>query len=590
MKKPLFLLVMMLLPLAASAHDIEVKNADGVTIYYNYINEGSELEVTSGNSSIYQDEVVIPEEVTYMNRTLKVTSIGQSAFEACTALTSVTIGNNVTSIGIYAFFRCSSLTSVTIGNSVKIIDDKAFSNCKGLTSITIPNSVTTIGYATFSGCTGLTSITIPNSVTSIGKNPFMGCTDLTTMVVDSENTKYDSRENCNAVIESESKTLVSGCKNSSIPNSVTSIGSSAFSGCSDLPSITIPNGVTKIGGSAFNGCSNLISITIPYSVTTIGSNAFRDCSGLTSVTIDSNVTSIGNLVFEGANISTIISLIENPSAIKGKTSDERTFSLNTFSNGTLYVPKGSIDKYMATEGWKDFTNIVESDLGEDDFVDLGLPSGLLWATCNLGASSPEEVGNYYAWGETSPKTFFSQDNYQYKDNPITLDDISGTVYDAATVVLGDSWRMPTKLEFEELAKYCSPKETTLNATICMELTGPNGNKLIIARGGLGEQGTEHEDGYGLWSSTKNITNIERFINTAYRAWEWTYISFSWMWQGIPIRPVKSNASNGILNFDVYKVVTDTSVYNLNGSRLDKPQRGLNIVHMSDGTTKKVVVK
>ena len=169
----------------------------------------------------------------------------------------------------------------------------------------------------------------------------------------------------------------------------------------------------------------------------------------------------------------------------------------------------------------------------NNYVDLGLPSGLLWATCNLGASAPEEVGNYYAWGETSPKTFFSEDNYIYKDYPIGLSNISGTQYDAATAALGGTWRMPTREEIKELADNCTRSQTTSNGKVCMELTGPNGNKLIIARGGLGEQGTPHEDGYGLWSSTKNGST------TAYRAWEWSMISYSYRWQGIPIRPVTS---------------------------------------------------
>ena len=140
------------------AHDIEVKNADGVTIYYNYINDGKELEVTFGSSSYssymneYEGNVVIPEEVTYMNRTRKVTSIGDSAFRGCPGLTSVTIGNSVTSIGYSAFRGCSGLTSVTIGNSVTSIGYSAFSGCSGLTSVTIPNSVTSIGTSAFYGC------------------------------------------------------------------------------------------------------------------------------------------------------------------------------------------------------------------------------------------------------------------------------------------------------------------------------------------------------------------------------------------------------------------------------------------------------
>ena len=148
-----------------------------------------------------------------------------------------------------------------------------------------------------------------------------------------------------------------------IPNSVTSIGGGAFSGCFGLTSITIPNSVTSIGASAFLNCSGLTSVTIPNSVTSIEYAAFKGCSGLTSVTIGNSVTSIGRYAFDGVDIPTVISLIENPFKITGKTSDSRTFSQNTFNNATLYVPKGTIDKYKATDGWKDFLFIEEGTGG-----------------------------------------------------------------------------------------------------------------------------------------------------------------------------------------------------------------------------------
>ena len=176
MKKQLLLLAMILLPLVASAHDIEVQNADGVTIYYNYINNGTELGVTFRGSNYedysneYQGNVAIPEEVTYMNRTRKVTSIGQRAFDYCSGLTSITIPNSVTSIGNYAFLRCYGLTSVTIGSGVTSIGDYAFWGCSGITSVTIPNSVTSIGDRAFEDCYGLKKVIVKDIAAWCGIN------------------------------------------------------------------------------------------------------------------------------------------------------------------------------------------------------------------------------------------------------------------------------------------------------------------------------------------------------------------------------------------------------------------------------------
>ena len=161
----------------------------------------------------------------------QVTTIGEEAFNDCVFLTSVTIPNSVTSIGRDAFLNCSDLTSVTIPNSVTSIEEYAFSLCSCLTSVEIPNSVTNIGLEAFSGCSGLTSI-----------------------VVESGNPVYDSRNNCNAIIETASNILIAGCKNTIIPNNVTSIGRSAFSNCSGLTSVTIPNSVSSIGQRAFWNC------------------------------------------------------------------------------------------------------------------------------------------------------------------------------------------------------------------------------------------------------------------------------------------------------------------------------------------------
>jgi hypothetical protein len=213
------------------------------------------------------------------------------AFEGCTGLKSVTIGNSVTSIGDYAFYNCSGLASVTIPNSVTSIGDYAFYNCSGLASVTIPNSVMSIGGSAFGGCSGLASVTIPNSVTSIGGSAFRGCSGLENITVASGNTAYRSEGNC--LISIADNELILGCKASVIPESVMSIGGSAFGGCSGLASVTIPNSVMSIGGFAFGGCTGLASVTIPNSVMSIGSEAFYGCTGLASVTFEGTIPSSG---------------------------------------------------------------------------------------------------------------------------------------------------------------------------------------------------------------------------------------------------------------------------------------------------------
>ena len=224
-------------------------------------------------------------------------NIDKNAFYLCSSLTSIAIPESVTSIDGFAFYGCSGLTSVTIPESVTSIDYGAFWGCRSLTAITIPNGVTRIGNFAFLNCVGLTSITIPESVTSIGVGIFESCDGLTSIVVESENAVYDSRDNCNAIIELSTNRLIAGCKNTNIPGSVTTIGRYAFSVCSGLTSITIPNSVTSIDDFAFWECDGLTSITIPESVTRIGIQSFRYCRSLKSVTIGNGVTSIGICAF-----------------------------------------------------------------------------------------------------------------------------------------------------------------------------------------------------------------------------------------------------------------------------------------------------
>ena len=340
------------------------------------------------SSNKYSGNVVIPASVTYKGVTYSVTSIGDSAFDGCSGLTSITIPESVTSIGKSAFSGCSGLTSINIPESVTSIGKSAFWGCSGLTSINIPEGVTSIGESAFRGCSGLTSITIPESVTNIGDYAFEGCWGLTSITVASGNTFYDSRNNCNAIIETSSNTLIAGCQNTIIPNSVTSIGNSAFYGCSSLTSVIIPEGVTSIGNSAFYGCSGLTSINIPEGVTSIGNYAFDGCRGLTSINIPEGVTSIGNSAFYGCSSLTSVTIPESVtrigngafsgcSSLTSVTIPESVTSIgesafsgcsglavvcnrmvpptiqwNSFSDGTnVIVPNEAVNRYRTTQYW-----------------------------------------------------------------------------------------------------------------------------------------------------------------------------------------------------------------------------------------------
>ena len=257
--------------------------------------------VNIGSTFKYNATILKFDEFKYFK---SVTSIPANAFFDCTNLRSISIPNSVTSIGEYAFFGCSGLTSVHISDlaawcNISFENSNSnplsyahhlYLNGTEVTDLVIPNSVTSIGSLAFNNCSGLTSVTIPNSVTSIGKAVFSGCSGLTSVHISDLaawcNISFSSNPLNNAHHLYLNGTEVTDLI---IPDGVTSISSSAFSGCSGLTSVTIPNSVTSISSSAFNNCSGLTSVTIGNSVTSIGSGVFSGCSGLTAV----NITDLG---------------------------------------------------------------------------------------------------------------------------------------------------------------------------------------------------------------------------------------------------------------------------------------------------------
>ena len=306
-----------------------------------------------------------------------VTAIGYAAFAYCDSLTSVTIPDSVTSIGGWVFFSCSSLTSVTIPYSVTTIGFQAFSWCESLTSVTIPDSVTSIGGYAFSSCYSLTSITIPDSVTTIGDSAFGDCSSLTSVTIPYSVTEIGDAAfgDCNSLQEFNGKfasdngrcLIIDGTLNSfapaglaeyTIPDSVTTIGRSAFCDCRSLTSVTIPDSVTTIGNQAFLSCYSLTSITIPDSVTTIGEWAFSSCYSLTSITIPYSVTTIGEGVFaDCSSLTSVYCKPATPPTTEVYDNYWYAFVSNAY-NRIIYVPTESVDVYKTATGWSDYADAI----------------------------------------------------------------------------------------------------------------------------------------------------------------------------------------------------------------------------------------
>ena len=331
-----------------------------------------------GGARFVDGDIVIPQTVSHQNRNYSVTEIGNYAFQN-SRMKSIKIPNSVTKIESSAFLDCDRLTSIVIPNSVTEIGDNAFNGCTSLTSVVIPNSVTKIGGDAFYDCTGLTSIVIPSSVTKIESGAFWNCTSLASIVIpdnvinigdkafeDCSNVKslrigrgvskeileyiprifcgmrnlesiiiatdnpcYDSRNECNAIIETASNTLILGCTKTIIPNTVTSLGNGAFFQ-SPVTSISIPNSVKEIGDECFGDCNELESITIPNSITTIGYFAFGNCKKLSEVRI----------------------LASDPPIIMESSFDDRYVKY-------VHVPKNSEQKYQSSPEWKKFKIIAD---------------------------------------------------------------------------------------------------------------------------------------------------------------------------------------------------------------------------------------
>lgn len=267
-------------------------------------------------------------------------NIVSNTYDADKGCWIIEFDGEVSKIGSYAFNRCSAITNIAIPDSVTSIDTGAFCNCSSITSITIPNSVTSIGTEAFYN-TGITSITIPDSVNSIGYRVFRSC-----LYLEKFEGKFASNDGYCLIVDGELRSFAIGCDITeyNVPDGVTTIGSSAFEGCTNLISVTIPNGAHSIGDSAFSGCKSLKSVTIPksFNVTTIGYHAFYGCTSLTEIYCNAYGVSIKSDLFD--------------------------YHASDFK---IYVPSDSVITYRMAENWVEYTDyIVGYNFDTGEVVDI----------------------------------------------------------------------------------------------------------------------------------------------------------------------------------------------------------------------------
>ena len=464
------------------AHDIEVANDDGITIYYNWrSNENNEMELVVTYQGLlygmykYKGDVNIPEYVDYNGKKYSVTAIGYHAFDS------------------------GELTSISIPNSVKKIEELAFYQCS------------------------LSSLSIPKSVGSIYYNSFFSCYNLASIEVDTDNPIYDSREGCNAIIESSSNKLILGCEKTTIPDGVSIIGFSAFIN-TNISSVKFPNSVISIEEQAFDGCYNLVDIVFSNSINLIGRAAFRGC-GMNKIIIPNELSVIGEYAFCNC------------------------YHLNTveFSNSLTTIGEGAFISCTSLE------NIIipnsVTTIGERAFDGSGL------TTIIVPGSITEIAGKTFEYC-SKLTTVYLQDN---------VNSIGGSAFEGCkkleTVVIPSSLKYIDQYAFRDcknLKNFYSYPEVPIDYMYYVF------------------------EGIDIKNATLHVPGNS--IDTYNSSYPWKNFG--------TIVPLNNDDPNptGILSTTLQQNTKLLYYFTIEGKHIEKPNKGIYVVRMSDGSIKKVIIK
>lgn len=580
-----------------NAEVIEYTSDDGFKYNLDTETNTAELASYSGTAT----EVIVPQSITHEGVQYAVTSIGEYCFEDCTSMTSVVTPSSVTILGEGCFCSCtslttaeikgdvtildgvfsgcSSLTSVSLPSSVKTLGGFCFVSCTSLKSIDIPSSVTTLGESCFENCSSLSSINIPSSVNSIGFLCFVDCFGLKKMTVDEKNEVYDSRDNCNAIIETATNQMVWGCVNTVIPNSVTSFGYACFGG-SKIESANIPSSVINLGEWTFAYCESLVEVTIPSSVTIIGEGCFQRCKSLKTMTC------------------------EIPTVIEGN-----FFPETPLDQATLYVPKASLDSYKSTYPWSGFGTILPIeplDITVDtDTKEATVETAKFVEDGNVVIPASIEVD-----GETYTVTSIA--NEAFKD-----------VEDVETVTLPRTLKEIGKGAFSgcKALKEVVVSETATNRKVSAVRYGKIQRVATRAAGDgmrIGERAfadcpvlasvtipsTATTIGENVFNNCESLKNVTCEAVNCPTVKTFGEFPISEAMLTVPVGSLKQygetnpwslfgkiqdfDGTTGVNGISVYDCNDVKDVYGIDGSKRPTPAKGLNIIRMSDGTTIKVM--